>query len=163
MRKKSDTNRRTPIFLGSRETTLRDALPRVDRDARHTTTTTTMMTTTTTTTTLTTLTTATRGTARRATRTVARVARPTFARATAVGGASRTRTTRARRGGAVVTRADALAPPAVFDAACAASEKKSAQAPTTTLTLGFAAGALIGLGALLMTCVGGGVAGVGGE
>lgn len=41
MRKKSDTNRRTPIFLGSRETTLRDALPRVDRDARHTTTTTT--------------------------------------------------------------------------------------------------------------------------
>lgn len=55
----------------------------------------------------------------------------------------------------MVTRADALAPPAVFDAACAASEKKSAQAPTTTLTLGFAAGALIGLGALLMTCVGG--------
>ena len=155
MRKKRDTNRRTPIFLGSRETTLRDALPRVDRDARHTTTTTTMMTTTTTTTTLTTLTTTTRATARRATRTVARVARPTFARATAVGGASRARTTRARRGGAVVTRADALAPPAVFDAACAASEKKSAQAPTTTLTLGFAAGALIGLGALLMTCVGG--------
>ena len=46
-------------------------------------------------------------------------------------------------------------PPAVFDAACGASEKKGAQAPATTLTLGFSAGALIGLGALLMTCVGG--------
>lgn len=58
----------------------------------------------------------------------------------------------------VVPRAsggDALAPPAVFEAACGASEKKGAQKPTTTLTLGCSAGALIGFGALLMTCVGG--------
>ena len=58
----------------------------------------------------------------------------------------------------VVPRAsvgDALAPPAVFEAACGAAEKKGAQTPTTTLTLGFSAGALIGFGALLMTCVGG--------
>jgi formate/nitrite transporter len=48
-----------------------------------------------------------------------------------------------------------LAPPAVFEAACGASEKKGAQKPATTLTLGFSAGALIGFGALLMTCVGG--------
>ena len=53
------------------------------------------------------------------------------------------------------TAGDALPPPAVFDAACAASEKKSAQAPGTTLTLSFTAGALIGLGAMLMTAVGG--------
>jgi len=62
----------------------------------------------------------------------------------------------AKRG--VVPRAsagDALAPPAVFEAACGAAEKKGAQTPTTTLTLGFSAGALIGFGALLMTCVGG--------
>ena len=60
--------------------------------------------------------------------------------------------------GVVVPRAsvgDALAPPAVFEAACGAAEKKGAQTPTTTLTLGFSAGALIGFGALLMTCVGG--------
>ena len=62
---------------------------------------------------------------------------------------------RAGRRVSVVARADAVAPPAVFDAACAASEKKGAQAPVTTLTLGFTAGALIGFGALLMTCVGG--------
>jgi formate/nitrite transporter len=55
----------------------------------------------------------------------------------------------------VVVRAEGLAPPAVFDAACAASEKKGAQTPRTTLVMGFAAGALIGIGALLMTCVGG--------
>lgn len=54
-----------------------------------------------------------------------------------------------------VSGGDALAPPAVFEAACGASEKKGAQKPTTTLTLGFSAGALIGFGALLMTCVGG--------
>jgi formate transporter len=64
----------------------------------------------------------------------------------------------ARRGAVCVPRStagDALPPPAVFDAACAASEKKSAQAPATTLTLSFTAGALIGLGAMLMTAVGG--------
>ena len=63
-----------------------------------------------------------------------------------------------RASGVVVPRAsvgDALAPPAVFEAACGAAEKKGAQTPTTTLTLGFSAGALIGFGALLMTCVGG--------
>lgn len=54
-----------------------------------------------------------------------------------------------------VSGGDALAPPAVFEAACGASEKKGAQKPATTLTLGFSAGALIGFGALLMTCVGG--------
>ena len=62
-----------------------------------------------------------------------------------------------------MTRADALAPPAVFDAACAASEKKSAQAPTTTLTLGFAAGRVDRVGRAAHDVRGGGVAGVGGE
>jgi hypothetical protein len=42
-----------------------------------------------------------------------------------------------------------------LQAVCAASEKKAAQAPSTTLILGFSAGALIGFGALLMSCVGG--------
>jgi hypothetical protein len=40
-------------------------------------------------------------------------------------------------------------------AACGMSEKKAAQDPSATLVLGFTAGALIGIGALLMTCVGG--------
>ena len=62
---------------------------------------------------------------------------------------------RAHRADRLVARADALAPPAVFEAACGASEKKGAQAPATTTALGFSAGALIGFGALLMTCVGG--------
>jgi len=38
---------------------------------------------------------------------------------------------------------------------CATAEKKAAQDPTTTVVLGFSAGALIGIGALLMSCVGG--------
>jgi formate/nitrite transporter len=38
---------------------------------------------------------------------------------------------------------------------CAAAEKKATQDPTTTLVLGFSAGALIGIGALLMSCIGG--------
>ncbi|EEH58270.1 formate-nitrite transporter family [Micromonas pusilla CCMP1545] len=50
---------------------------------------------------------------------------------------------------------DALPPTAVFDTVVAAAEKKAAQDPATTLLLGFSAGALIGMGALLMSCVGG--------
>lgn len=38
---------------------------------------------------------------------------------------------------------------------CATAEKKASQDPTTTVVLGFSAGALIGIGALLMSCVGG--------
>ena len=38
---------------------------------------------------------------------------------------------------------------------CATAEKKAAQDPATTLALGFSAGALIGIGALLMSCIGG--------
>jgi len=49
---------------------------------------------------------------------------------------------------------DALPPPAVFNTVCTAAEKKAAQDPATTLVLGFSAGALVGLGALLMSCVG---------
>jgi formate/nitrite transporter len=49
---------------------------------------------------------------------------------------------------------DALPPPATFNAVCAAAEKKATQDPTTTLVLGFSAGALIGIGALLMSCIG---------
>uniref|UniRef100_A0A7S0SUZ3 Formate/nitrite transporter n=1 Tax=Mantoniella antarctica TaxID=81844 RepID=A0A7S0SUZ3_9CHLO len=50
---------------------------------------------------------------------------------------------------------DALPPPAVFNVACAAAEMRAKQDPSTTLALGFSAGLLIGVGALLMTCVGG--------
>ena len=64
----------------------------------------------------------------------------------------------ARRGLRVVANAaptgDALPPPAVFNTVCATAEKKAAQDPTTTLVLGFSAGALIGIGALLMSCIG---------
>ena len=64
----------------------------------------------------------------------------------------------ARRGLKVVANAaptgDALPPPAVFNTVCATAEKKAAQDPTTTLVLGFSAGALIGIGALLMSCIG---------
>jgi formate/nitrite transporter len=42
----------------------------------------------------------------------------------------------------------------VFNAVCGAAEKKATQDPTTTLALGFSAGALIGIGALLMSCIG---------
>ncbi len=49
---------------------------------------------------------------------------------------------------------DALPPRAVFNTVCATAEKKAAQEPGTTLALGFSAGALIGLGALLMSCIG---------
>ena len=62
---------------------------------------------------------------------------------------------RRHRADRLIARVDALPPPATFDAACAMSEKKGAQTPATTTALGFSAGALIGLGALLMTCVGG--------
>jgi len=50
---------------------------------------------------------------------------------------------------------DALPPPAVFNAAVGMSQKKAGQDPLTTLVLGFTAGALIGIGALLMASVGG--------
>jgi formate/nitrite transporter FocA (FNT family) len=36
---------------------------------------------------------------------------------------------------------------------CGAAEKKATQDPSTTLILGISAGALIGFGALLMSCV----------
>ena len=42
----------------------------------------------------------------------------------------------------------------MFNTVCATAEKKAAQDPTTTLVLGFSAGALIGIGALLMSCIG---------
>jgi len=68
-------------------------------------------------------------------------------------------TSSTRRGVRVVANAaptgDALPPPAVFNTVCATAEKKAAQDPSTTLVLGFSAGALIGIGALLMSCVGG--------
>ncbi|ACO68371.1 formate-nitrite transporter family [Micromonas commoda] len=54
----------------------------------------------------------------------------------------------------VVPQGDALPPPAVFNAVLATAEKKAAQDLSTTLVLGFSAGALIGIGALLMSCVG---------
>jgi len=76
-------------------------------------------------------------------------------RATSARVSSAMKAMRVQRADRLVARADALAPPAVFEAACGASEKKGAQAPATTAALGFSAGALIGLGALLMTCVGG--------
>lgn len=48
-----------------------------------------------------------------------------------------------------------LAPPAVFAAACATAAAKASYPLGKTLALGFTAGALIGFGALLTTCVGG--------
>ena len=92
-------------------------------------------------------------TARRATRTVG--ARGASANARRARGRRRGADARdaEARGGAVVTRADALPPPAVFDAACAASEKKSAQGAGDDARAGRSPrGALIGFGALLMTC-----------
>mmetsp|Transcript_19000 Transcript_19000/g.60325 ORF Transcript_19000/g.60325 Transcript_19000/m.60325 type:complete len:375 (+) Transcript_19000:87-1211(+) len=53
-----------------------------------------------------------------------------------------------------------LAPPMVFAEACKVAAKKAAMPPHVTAVLGFSAGALIGLGALLMTCVGGSSPGI---
>ncbi len=77
----------------------------------------------------------------------------------ALRGAAAFRTARQSRSVRVVANAappagDALPPPAVFNAVCGAAEKKATQEPTTTLALGFSAGALIGIGALLMSCIG---------
>jgi formate/nitrite transporter len=61
---------------------------------------------------------------------------------------------RARRRERRAARGRRAPPPAVFNAVCGAAEKKATQEPTTTLALGFSAGALIGIGALLMSCIG---------
>jgi len=52
------------------------------------------------------------------------------------------------------SQGDAIPPPIVFNTVLATAEKKAAQDLSTTLVLGFSAGALIGIGALLMSCVG---------
>ena len=48
----------------------------------------------------------------------------------------------------------AVPPPGVFQSAANASVNKASQSPFQTLVLSFLAGALIGIGGLLMTCVG---------
>eukprot|EP00425_Heterocapsa_triquetra_P031969 CAMPEP_0195106932 /NCGR_PEP_ID=MMETSP0448-20130528/81781_1 /TAXON_ID=66468 /ORGANISM="Heterocapsa triquestra, Strain CCMP 448" /LENGTH=380 /DNA_ID=CAMNT_0040143293 /DNA_START=77 /DNA_END=1219 /DNA_ORIENTATION=- len=53
-----------------------------------------------------------------------------------------------------------LAPPAVFGEACKVAAKKAAMPPHVTAALGFSAGAMIGLGALLMSAVGGSSPGI---
>mmetsp|Transcript_39258 Transcript_39258/g.98794 ORF Transcript_39258/g.98794 Transcript_39258/m.98794 type:complete len:379 (+) Transcript_39258:96-1232(+) len=54
----------------------------------------------------------------------------------------------------VVSPTSALPPPQVFSEACQVAAKKAAQPVQVTLILGFSAGALIGIGALLMVAVG---------
>jgi len=65
-----------------------------------------------------------------------------------------TRNARRTRANASSAPGDAIAPFAVFAMACEASAKKASAKAEATAALAFSAGALIGLGALLMTCVG---------